>query len=111
MERYIKDNEVKYLNEIIITIDNSQIFNPSEELLKENGWTPYVPPVPTPVIKDIPKEDQYKSRIIELIRVKYSIDDEIAILRQREEKHDEFVDYNEFVENCKRMAHNEIYGE
>lgn len=111
MERYIKNNEVKYLNEIIITIDNSQIFNPSEELLKENGWTPYVPPAPTHVITEISKEAQYKSRIVELIRKKYSIDDEIAILRQREEKHDEFVDYNEFVENCKRTAYNEIYGE
>jgi hypothetical protein len=111
MERYIKGNEVKYLNEIIITIDNSQIFNPSDELLKENGWTPYVPPAHTHVINDIPKEDQYKSRIIELIREKYSIDDEIAIIRQRDEKYDEFVDYNEFAENCKHMAYSEIYGE
>ena len=35
------------------------------------------------------------------IRKKYTINDELAILRQRDEKPDEFGEYNEYVEACK----------
>lgn len=46
---------------------------------------------------DIP----YKDRIVNRIREKYSIDDELAILRQRDTKPEEFQSYNLFVENIK----------
>lgn len=44
----------------------------------------------------------YKTLIDELIREKYSINDEIAILRQRDTKIEEFKEYFEFVENIKQ---------
>lgn len=43
----------------------------------------------------------YKERIIARIREVYSIDDEIAILRQRDTKPEEFEQYNSFVEQIK----------
>ena len=43
----------------------------------------------------------YKERIIARIREVYSIDDEIAILRQRDTKPEEFEQYNAFVEQIK----------
>ena len=43
-----------------------------------------------------------KQQIISAIREVYSIDDEIAILRQRDSKPDEFAEYFEFVENIKQ---------
>ena len=43
----------------------------------------------------------YKDRIIARIREVYSIDDEIAILRQRDTKPEEFEQYNAFVEQIK----------
>ena len=43
----------------------------------------------------------YKDRIISRIREVYSIDDEIAILRQRDTKPEEFAEYNAFVEQIK----------
>lgn len=43
----------------------------------------------------------YKERIIARIREVYSIDDEIAILRQRDTKPEEFAEYNAFVEQIK----------
>ena len=49
--------------------------------------------------KETPKD--YKERVIERIRARYSIDDEIAILRQRDTKPEEFLEYNEFVERIK----------
>ncbi|MBQ5890178.1 MAG: hypothetical protein IIW73_04415 [Clostridia bacterium] len=44
----------------------------------------------------------YEQRIVNRIREKYSVDDELAILRQRESKPDEFAAYNDFVEGIKR---------
>lgn len=43
----------------------------------------------------------YKERVVSRIREKYSIDDEMAILRQRETKPTEFDEYNAFVEQIK----------
>ena len=44
----------------------------------------------------------YEQRIVLRIRDKYSVDDELAILRQRDTKPDEFAAYNDFVEGIKR---------
>lgn len=43
----------------------------------------------------------YKERVISRIRAVYSVDDELAILRQRDSKPDEFSEYNAFVERIK----------
>lgn len=39
-----------------------------------------------------------------LIRVTYSVSDELAILRQRDTKPEEFKAYDAFVEDCKAKA-------
>ena len=44
----------------------------------------------------------YEERIVNRIRERYSIDDEIAILRQRDTKPEEFEEYNAFVEQIKQ---------
>lgn len=43
----------------------------------------------------------YEQRVVNRIREKYSIDDELAILRQRDTKLEEFAEYNAFVEMVK----------
>ena len=43
----------------------------------------------------------YKERVINRIRAVYSVDDEIAIIRQRDTKPEEFEEYNRFVEQVK----------
>ena len=43
----------------------------------------------------------YEQRVVNRIREKYSIDDELAILRQRDTKPEEFAEYNAFVEMVK----------
>lgn len=43
----------------------------------------------------------YEQRVVNRIREKYSIDDELAILRQRDAKPEEFAQYNKFVETIK----------
>ncbi len=49
-----------------------------------------------------------KEAIVSAIRQKYSLDDEIAILRQRDTKPEEFDEYFEFVEKVKASI---PYGE
>lgn len=44
----------------------------------------------------------YKEQVISAIREKYSVDDELAILRQRDSKPDEFAEYFAFVEGIKQ---------
>ena len=57
-------------------------------------------------IADIPSYTQadYKAKVVELIRQRYSIDDETAILRQRDTKPEEFAAYNTYAEECKAEA-------
>ena len=43
----------------------------------------------------------YEQRVVDRIRLKYSVDDELAILRQRDTKPDEFIAYHDFVERIK----------
>jgi hypothetical protein len=45
----------------------------------------------------------YEQRVVSRIRERYSVDDELAILRQRDTKPEEFAVYNGFVENIKAV--------
>ena len=51
--------------------------------------------------KDVP-DIPYEERIVSRIREKYSVNDELAILRQRGTKPEEFEEYNAFVEQIKK---------
>lgn len=46
----------------------------------------------------------YEQKVSFLIRDKYSLDDELAILRQRDSKPEEFEEYNIYCEECKTKA-------
>lgn len=43
----------------------------------------------------------YKDQVVALIRERYSSDDELAILRQRDSKPEEFEQYFNYCESCK----------
>lgn len=74
--------------------------NPTDELLISIGYeikevevvepTPYVP--------------TYEERVVQLIREKYDVNQELAILRQRDSKPEEFAEYNAYCEECKSKA-------
>lgn len=46
--------------------------------------------------------------IVKKIRERYSINEELAILRQRDEKPSEFEEYNAYVEECKAAVKAEL---
>lgn len=48
----------------------------------------------------------YEQRVVNRIREVYSIDDELAILRQRDTKPEEFEQYNNFAELIKEEERN-----
>ena len=52
--------------------------------------------------------DEYENKIVTLIRKKYNVNQELAILRQRDAKPQEFAEYNEYVEQCKEQVKNEL---
>lgn len=50
----------------------------------------------------------YGSLIEKKIRQRYSLSSELAILRQRDTKPEEFAQYNEYVEQCKAAVKKEL---
>lgn len=54
------------------------------------------------------KEQEYENKIVALIRQKYNVNQELAILRQRDAKPEEFAEYNAYVEQCKEQVKNEL---
>ena len=52
--------------------------------------------------------EEYENKIVALIRQKYNVNQELAILRQRDAKPQEFAEYNEYVEQCKEQVKNEL---
>ena len=53
--------------------------------------------------KETEAKIEYENKIVALIRKKYNINQELAILRQRDTKPEEFAEYNEYVEQCKKI--------
>ena len=50
--------------------------------------------------------DEYENKIVALIRKKYNINQELAILRQRDAKPQEYQEYYDYVEQCKKQVKN-----
>lgn len=59
-----------------------------------------IPEMPESEEMPVP-EIPYEEQVVAKIRERYSVDDELAILRQRDTKPDEFEAYNAYAEACK----------
>lgn len=73
-----------------------------KELKVIDGKVVAVEPEPQPI--------DYEQLVVSKIREKYTIDQELAILRQRDVKPTEFEEYNTYVEQCKTEAKEVING-
>ena len=87
-----------------IEIGDKWVSNPTLEQFKNEGWEEYTPPQPPTPQPYVPS---YEELVVQKIRERYTIDDELAILRQRDTKQDEFAEYNDFCEQCKAEAKEE----
>lgn len=66
---------------------------------ENNNYTEYLP---LPVV-----EFTYEEIVTAYIREKYSLDEELAIQRQRDTKPEEFENYFKYCEECKKRAKGE----
>lgn len=57
------------------------------------------------------RQEQYERAVVSKIRAHYTQDQELAILRQRDEKRDEYDEYYAFCEACKQAAKRETVNE
>ena len=53
-------------------------------------------------------DEEYENKIVALIRKKYNVNQELAILRQRDTKPLEYQEYYDYVEQCKEQVKNEL---
>jgi hypothetical protein len=53
-------------------------------------------------------QQSYEDAIVTLVRRKYNLNQELAILRQRDTKPEEFSEYNAYVEQCKQEVKNNL---
>ena len=58
--------------------------------------------------KETEAKIEYENKIVALIRKKYNINQELAILRQRDAKPLEYQEYYDYVEQCKEQVKNEL---
>lgn len=59
-------------------------------------------------IPNIRNEEDYGNQVNDLIRRRYSLSEELGILRQKDEKPDEYRAYFAFCEECKAKAKVEL---
>ena len=55
-------------------------------------------------LNPLERENYYENLVETLIRKRYTINQELAILRQRDVKLEEFYAYNIYAEECKQKA-------
>ena len=58
--------------------------------------------------KQVLANEEYENKIVALIRQKYNVNQELAILRQRDTKPLEYQEYYNYVEQCKKQVKNEL---
>ena len=75
---------------------------------EQNAMIKDVNGVPTLVARPAPTAEEtqaaYEEYVNTLIREKYTLSQELAILRQRDSKPDEYAAYNAYCEMCKAVA-------
>lgn len=103
----------------MITKKNNEIFSTEEKYVHIKGTDNYfkrglaiglsveqceeVDEVP-----NIRNEEDYGNQVNDLIRRRYSLSEELAILRQKDENPDEYRTYFAFCEECKAKAKAEV---
>lgn len=99
MKQYQKNNHIVTPHTGNIEVNGRTCFNPSEQMLLDAGYVEYVQPNnPTPYTPS------YEDVVASMICAKYSANDEIAIIRQRDSKPIEFQEYFDFCEEVKLLA-------
>lgn len=84
-----------------IQLNGRWVSNPTIEQIAMAGWEEYSQPTTSPTQVEDPS---YEELVNEFIRERYSASDEFAIIRQKDEKPEEFEAYYSYCEECKLRA-------
>ena len=87
-----------------VVVGNKTCVPPTDEQLIAAGYEIKVVEIPEPT----PYIPTYEERVVQLIRERYDLDAELALLRQRDNKPEEFAEYNAYCEECKIQAKGEV---
>ena len=87
-----------------LVYNGSTYVPPKDEVLIAAGYEIREIEIPEPT----PYQPTYEERVVELIRLRYDVNAELAILRQRDSKPEEFAEYNTYCEECKLQAKEEV---
>ncbi len=123
--KYINENTVEKAPKML-NIGGKDVFTNNEKIYNSQGYYKLL-------LSEHPKDDKlykpvyilgenvivkdwvetensrtYQERVVNRIREVYSVDDELAILRQRDTKPEEFAEYNAFVEKIKAEERNAL---
>ena len=77
---------------------------PKDDILIAAGYEIREVEIPEPT----PYQPTYEERVVELIRMRYSIDDELRNIRMRDTDPETFNEYYAYVEECKQQAKEEV---
>lgn len=106
------DNEREGLIDVGIIPSPKEIPGKIPVMYYRNGAIVYeYEPIPEMTVEEehlIP-EMTYEEQVVAKIRERYSVDDELAILRQRDTKPEEFEAYNQYAEQCKKEIKESIF--
>ena len=107
------DNEREGLIDVGIIPSPEEIPGKIPVMYYRNGAIVYeyepIPEIPIEEEHPIPKMT-YEEQVVAKIRERYSVDDELAILRQRDTKPEEFEAYNAYAEQCKKEIKESIFS-
>lgn len=56
-------------------------------------------------------DEVYGQTVDRFVRERYTVSKELSAMRQKDEKPDEFAAYYAYVEECKKRAKSEVYGD
>lgn len=100
---YYKDG-VEVSRPKLLFLGGVNIIPPSNDDLLEAGYEIREVEIPEPT----PYVPTYEQRVVELIRLRYSIDDELRNIRMRDTDPASFEEYYAYVEECKIQAKEEL---
>lgn len=96
----------------MIQITNKEVYSDSDKFIHRIGTKSYFKRSTLLIndtidkfeeVDEIPEETDinYNEEVNNMVRQRYSLSEELAILRQRDTKPEEFAAYNEYAEECK----------
>lgn len=123
--KFISSEKIEYAGQSIV-VGNKRICNPTDDILRANGYKEFISSEPPSSYYNFEYVDGYNitmqwiewsnemklqfypTLVNDKIRLKYSINDELALLRQKDIKAEEYTEYNNYAEQCKIEAKQEL---